>query len=250
MRTGLSQRQLQRWKFLSRNPASRAASGRAMPLPLRAELVPEPGGLPLGILTRCDLGASDRLVDARSCRRSAACSSRTPIAFMAGSSGSRPSAVSAFTSSIAPSSTMRSKRVSMRATSSARSGSITRKRALAASTSGRPASRLPFEDRAARRLQHLQRPDDALAVGRAAASCAASGSSAEQDAMQLRRALLRQLVAPAVADGGRDLRHVGNARQRARGNRGRCRRRRSAGRPESASRPASAITSRSQAPVE
>ena len=86
-----------------------------------------------------DLGAFDRLRH-RDLAGKRGLSSRTPIAFMAGSCGSSPSAWSAFTSSSAPASIMASKRRSMRPTSSARSGSMTTKRALSRSISDAPRS--------------------------------------------------------------------------------------------------------------
>ena len=108
-----------------------------------------------------------------------------------------------------------SNRASMRATSSARSGSMTMKRALSRSISGVPRSACH---------SRIERPDapappaPARCAGRrpACSVIAACGSSRIRMRCSSGRALLRQLVAPAVADRLRNVRHLRNAlRQRA-----------------------------------
>ena len=137
--------------------------------PLRTKLMPEPGRLPLGILPGRNLGACHRLVESHLAgdrRRS----SRTPIAFMAGSAGSRPSAIkrphllqrAGFDHAV---------EARLDARDELRPLGLDHHELRAVAVDQRLSLfGLPFQDRAARRLQHLQRPHDALAVARRAAS--------------------------------------------------------------------------------
>lgn len=68
---------------------------------------------------------------------------------------------------------------------------------------------LPIQDRPAGGVEHFERPHDALAVGWLELH-GGSQILAQQQSVQLDRALLLQLVAPAVADARRNVGHLRN----------------------------------------
>ena len=154
--------------------------------------------------------------------------SLTPIAFMAGSLSSSLSASRAWTSSSAPSPTMRSKRSSMRRCNVARSTSTTKAAASSTETGGGAGgAALPLVERQTGHLENFKRPQHALRIARAEAAVGLLIAFREQR-MEGGDTVALQALGPALANIERNIRNCGKAFRQRLEIRGRCRRRRSA----------------------